>query len=132
MWDLPRPGIEPMSPALTGGFLTTGPQGGSSGNDSLICSVLDLVGEGGDVWRKSSMVRTGKLHADEMLISAPNLYLQCFTHLECHLPTTRKMFLDLLPAALPPPLVLLKAQNLSHWTAREVPLSSIFDLCVCV
>ena len=64
MLNLPGPGIEPMSPALTGGFLTTGPQGGSSGNDSLICSVLDLVGEGGDVWRKSSMVRTGKLHAD--------------------------------------------------------------------
>ena len=26
MWDLPRPGIEPVSPALAGGFLTTGPQ----------------------------------------------------------------------------------------------------------
>ena len=78
------------------------------------------------------MVRTGKLHADEMLISAPNLCLQSFNHLEGHLPTTSKMFLDLLPAALPQPLVLLKAQNLSHWTAREVPLSSIFDLRVCV
>ena len=27
MWDLPRPGIEPMSPALAGGFLTTALQG---------------------------------------------------------------------------------------------------------
>ena len=25
MWDLPRPGLEPMSPALAGGFLTTAP-----------------------------------------------------------------------------------------------------------
>ena len=25
MWDLPRPGIETVSPALAGGFLTTGP-----------------------------------------------------------------------------------------------------------
>ena len=25
MWDLPGPGIEPMSPALAGGFLTTEP-----------------------------------------------------------------------------------------------------------
>ena len=25
MWDLPRPGIEPVSPALAGGFLTTVP-----------------------------------------------------------------------------------------------------------
>ena len=29
MWDLPRPGFEPMSPALAGGFLTTGPPGKS-------------------------------------------------------------------------------------------------------
>ena len=27
MWDLPRPGLEPVSPALTGGFLTTAPPG---------------------------------------------------------------------------------------------------------
>ena len=27
MWDLPGPGIEPMFPALAGGFLTTGPPG---------------------------------------------------------------------------------------------------------
>ena len=27
MWDLPRPGIEPVSPALAGGFLTTSPPG---------------------------------------------------------------------------------------------------------
>ena len=25
MWDLPGPGIEPVSPALAGGFLTTAP-----------------------------------------------------------------------------------------------------------
>ena len=27
MWDLPGPGFEPVSPALTGGFLTTVPPG---------------------------------------------------------------------------------------------------------
>ena len=27
MWNLPKPGVEPMSPALAGGFLTSGPQG---------------------------------------------------------------------------------------------------------
>ena len=26
-WDLPAPGIEPMSPALAGGFFTTEPPG---------------------------------------------------------------------------------------------------------
>ena len=25
MWDLPRPGVEPMSPALAGIYLSTGP-----------------------------------------------------------------------------------------------------------
>ena len=29
MWDLPGPGLEPVSPALAGGFLTTEPQGKS-------------------------------------------------------------------------------------------------------
>ena len=29
MWDLPGPGIEPMSPALAGEVLTTGPPGKS-------------------------------------------------------------------------------------------------------
>ena len=27
MWDLPRPGLEPVSPALAGGLLTTAPPG---------------------------------------------------------------------------------------------------------
>ena len=27
MWNLPRPGIKPVSPALAGGFLTTRPPG---------------------------------------------------------------------------------------------------------
>ena len=29
MWDLPGPGLEPMFPALAGGFLTTAPPGKS-------------------------------------------------------------------------------------------------------
>ena len=29
MWDLPQPGLDPMSPALAGGFLTTAPPGKS-------------------------------------------------------------------------------------------------------
>ena len=31
MWDLPGPGIEPVSPALAGGFLTTAQPGKSPG-----------------------------------------------------------------------------------------------------
>ena len=32
MWNIPRPGIEPMSPELAGEFLTTGPRGKSLSN----------------------------------------------------------------------------------------------------
>ena len=32
MWNFPRSGIKPISPALAGGFLTTGPPGTSSGS----------------------------------------------------------------------------------------------------
>ena len=39
MWDLPGPGLEPVSPALAGGFLTTVPPGkptvGDFTNDCL-------------------------------------------------------------------------------------------------
>ena len=35
MWDLPRPGIESVSPALAGGFFTTGPPGGRCVQDFM-------------------------------------------------------------------------------------------------
>ena len=40
MWDLPGPGLEPASPALAGGFLTTVPPGKSL--DSFSCWHLHL------------------------------------------------------------------------------------------
>ena len=36
MWDLPRPGLEPVSPALAGRFSTTAPPGKPSMNSSII------------------------------------------------------------------------------------------------
>ena len=36
MWDLPGPGLEPMCPALAGGYLTTAPPGKSQGQDFKI------------------------------------------------------------------------------------------------
>ena len=38
MWDLPRPGLEPMSPALAGRFSTTAPQGKPPMNILEVCS----------------------------------------------------------------------------------------------
>ena len=40
MWDLPGPGLEPVSPALAGRFLTTVPPGKSERNILLITAVL--------------------------------------------------------------------------------------------
>ena len=37
MWDLPRPGLEPVSPALAGGFLTTAPAAKSPGSVLSMC-----------------------------------------------------------------------------------------------
>ena len=48
MWDLPRPGLKPMSPALAGGFLTTAPLGKHEKqalNDTL--NKMDLI----DIYR---------------------------------------------------------------------------------
>ena len=44
MWDLPRPEMNPVSPALAGGFLTTAPPGKSL--DSIFLKELNLVSEG--------------------------------------------------------------------------------------
>ena len=40
MWDLPRPGLEPVSPALAGGFLAIAPPEKSQEE------VLEQLGEG--------------------------------------------------------------------------------------
>ena len=50
MWDLPGPGLKPMSPALAGGFLTTAPPGKSpSCCLSLIFPILIIVCLGVDL-----------------------------------------------------------------------------------
>ena len=42
MWDLPRPGLEPMSPALAGGFLITVPPGKPS-NVFMKFSIISIA-----------------------------------------------------------------------------------------
>ena len=43
MWDLPRPGIEPMSPALAGRFLTTVPPGQSQFSTFFLLQIYLLI-----------------------------------------------------------------------------------------
>ena len=40
MWDLPAPGLEPVSAALAGGFLTTAPPGKSQLPDVLLLTII--------------------------------------------------------------------------------------------
>ena len=42
MWDLPGPGLELVSPALVGGFLTTVPPGKSLDNSSMFLLLMDI------------------------------------------------------------------------------------------
>ena len=49
MWDLPRPGIKPVSPALAGGFLTTVPPGKSPLALLSAISLGEWWGHRGDV-----------------------------------------------------------------------------------
>ena len=39
MWDLPGPGLKPVSPALAGGFLTTAPPGKSKKHFQIMISL---------------------------------------------------------------------------------------------
>ena len=45
MWDLPGPGLKPMSPALAGRFLTTAPPGKPPNRVFLICFVLGFFSQ---------------------------------------------------------------------------------------
>ena len=52
MWDLPGPGLEPMFPALAGGFLTTAPRG----KPSMLVSIALLEEGKVDVSFKSDII----------------------------------------------------------------------------
>ena len=50
MWDLPGPGIEPMSPALAGEFLTTGPPGKSYNKTLKVLLCTSSCNTSGSMW----------------------------------------------------------------------------------
>ena len=69
MWDLPGPGIEPMSPALAGGFLTTGSivKFGTSGFNRFIIIIFGCAG--------SSLLCLGFFWVCWVLVAVPGLFL---------------------------------------------------------
>ena len=73
MWNLPRPGIEPMSPALAGEFFTTGPPGKSRISKQVFaCLVL------GTVWDLLSECQS---HSWGFLHHFPKTYAPKYHHL---------------------------------------------------
>ena len=54
MWDLPRSGVEPVSPALAGGFFTTEPPGKP---EALVSILMDPWGGGWEVIRSEIVKR---------------------------------------------------------------------------
>ena len=58
MWDIPRPGVKPMSPALADGFFTTSPPGKSGAlcfeRWLMECHVsVNTTGWSGTKWKKA-------------------------------------------------------------------------------
>ena len=116
MWDLPRPGIKPVSPALAGGFLTTGPPGKSS----LIFLLITLVWDGVPPWKYLQVIKVSGW--------AENYGCNSFT-LITSIPTVRSLLLSFLCLEHPPlfclpvdqPAVPLKsaASTVKHSLIRE-------------
>ena len=103
LWDLPGPGLEPVSPALAGGFLTTAPPGKSS------CTVLENI-----YWHSLFGKQVGNICPRFFLggVAGPRHHAACG-------------ILAPQPRMEPGPSA-VKVQNLNHWTAREFP--SVPDL----
>ena len=57
MWDLPGPGLEPVSPALAGGFLTTAPPGKSPSVHSFIHQIINADAV---LWSRDTAVKKKK------------------------------------------------------------------------
>ena len=61
MWELPGPGLEPLSPALAGGFLTTAPPGKPSRLLSTAAETLSWLALGSGV---TVLTKEGVLKSD--------------------------------------------------------------------
>ena len=124
-WDLPRPGLEPVSPALAGRLSTTAPPGKPWG------AVLNMEDS---LLRRHSMPGTltcihhhpPSLRSCLGFTSCPNtvcFFCFFFWHLFIHLFICGRAARGILvprPGMEPgPPAV--EARSPNHWTAREVP-----------
>ena len=69
MWDIPNPGIEPLSPALAGGFLTTRPPGKSFG---FILAIPIGAATCCPVWGRAHRGRDGRVAGGGGVLGFPD------------------------------------------------------------
>ena len=81
MWDLPGPGLEPLSPALAGGFLITAPPGKPRTSSLLNLQAPSL---------KQQLLRERLLKENHTLSNIPPTWKDPFTH-ESPQPTLSQM-----------------------------------------
>ena len=88
MWKLPGAGIEPVSPALAGRFLTTGlPEKSQSWRFLIVEGTLDLTFRASLYCRHHKPHFIGEEHEAQRLTAGLNL------DVECNLPKLAKQFL---------------------------------------
>ena len=75
MWDLPGLGIKPVSPALAGGFFTTGPPGKSQRPLFLLCLSISLL-----------LVNISHFHFSYYKLKFLPFILSCYSTLQTTLP----------------------------------------------
>ena len=107
MWDLPGPGLEPVSPALAGGFLTTAPPGKSL-NGSFGCDMPGTFRQtclAGQVGQESLECPFGASPLSmKWIISVYGVYLWLFhpsIYLPIHLPTHPSIYPAIYPSTHP-------------------------------
>ena len=111
MWDLPGPGLEPVSPALAGGFLTTAPPGKSL-NGSFGCDMPGTFRQtclAGQVGQESlecpfgasplSMKWIISVYGVYLWLFHPSIYLSIY--LPIHLPTHPSIYPAIYPSTHP-------------------------------
>ena len=114
MWDLPRPGIKPVSPALAGRFLTTVTQGKSQFFKKYIYLFI---------WLRQVLVE-----AHGIFVATCGIFIAACGLFSCGMQALSCGMQDLVPRpGMGPRPPALRVWSFNHWTTREVPSVSNFD-----
>ena len=149
MWDLPSPGIEPMTPALAGGFLTTEPpekpillfllfkKSSGTTHQLLVTDLSSQFGIQSLLQFSPNLTPTGLiLHSRPFSTPLPSVPSLCCLHLRphplfwmCLMFSHLQAFAWVVLPAVPDPYasirpILFTSSNTSYWCASYQALSS--------